>query len=523
MKLNNGDLVEVSSDEEGFRGAWFCARLIKKQGAGFIVEYRDLVSDEDETKQLREKVDYRHIRPSPPEQSKDQFNLYEEVDAYENDGWWVGVVTKVLDNHQYIIYFLQTKEEMIFNHAKLRPHLEFIDDKWIEASKALIGTSSPSEVINLYDSIVPYTSHQNAEAGKQITMALSSPVALVDKKPENNSSKSVRRSSRHLEKQNETTLKDSDSAVRKNHFDGLPTVGSLSTPRLTNGKQIDGHQCDGVSPPNVKQVTEPTPEGLPQKNWKEKLRQASASTAISDKGVCTMLLTNQEASSPRSKTGRQLDPRRTPKKRGSQLDNVSVKNRKRKTEHGAVATNLGASEAVIGVEGKHKKRLISSSSLHSCDGINTTTSEVHNEVVNPCIVALNTKSDIDIHRDISESSLKTKKESIKNMPYETDTQEGYGLVGAVPSGEKVFTITIPHLEYVGQSSADEGSAGCLHGKGSLRVLKLVAYNSVLQALYRQGDHNWKHEVLLTNLRESLNISNEEHSIELRRITRGDFE
>jgi hypothetical protein len=34
MKLSNGDLVEVGSDEEVFRGAWFCARLVKKQGLG---------------------------------------------------------------------------------------------------------------------------------------------------------------------------------------------------------------------------------------------------------------------------------------------------------------------------------------------------------------------------------------------------------------------------------------------------------------------------------------------------------
>ena len=47
----------------------------------------------------------------------------------------MGVITKVLNNHEYIIYFLHTKEEMIFNHAKLRPHLEFIDKKWVEASK----------------------------------------------------------------------------------------------------------------------------------------------------------------------------------------------------------------------------------------------------------------------------------------------------------------------------------------------------------------------------------------------------
>ena len=47
----------------------------------------------------------------------------------------MGVVTKVLNNHEYIIYFFHKKEDMIFNHAKLRPHLKFIDNKWVEASK----------------------------------------------------------------------------------------------------------------------------------------------------------------------------------------------------------------------------------------------------------------------------------------------------------------------------------------------------------------------------------------------------
>jgi hypothetical protein len=31
------------------------------------VRYRGLVNDEDETKQLREKIDNRHIKPRPPE------------------------------------------------------------------------------------------------------------------------------------------------------------------------------------------------------------------------------------------------------------------------------------------------------------------------------------------------------------------------------------------------------------------------------------------------------------------------
>ena len=50
------------------------------------MEYKDLVNDEDDTKQVRQRIDEIHIRPIPLEQSKDQFILYEEADAYENDG-----------------------------------------------------------------------------------------------------------------------------------------------------------------------------------------------------------------------------------------------------------------------------------------------------------------------------------------------------------------------------------------------------------------------------------------------------
>ena len=87
----------------------------------------------------------------------------------------------------------------------------------------------------------------------------------------------------------------------------------------------------------------------------------------------------------------------------------------------------------------------------------------------------------------------------------------------MPSGENIFTITIPHLEYIGQSYA-KGNDGFIEGKATFNALKHIVDNSMLQALYLQGDHNWKHEVLLTNICESLNISNKEHSIELRCIT-----
>ena len=74
---------------------------------------------------MREIVDEFHIRPNSSEQTKHSLLCVRKLMLMRI----MGVVTKVLNNHEYIIYFLQTKEDMIFNHAKLLPHLEFIDNK----------------------------------------------------------------------------------------------------------------------------------------------------------------------------------------------------------------------------------------------------------------------------------------------------------------------------------------------------------------------------------------------------------
>ncbi|CAM0876864.1 unnamed protein product [Alopecurus aequalis] len=48
-------------------------------------------------------------------------------------------------------------------------------------------------------------------------------------------------------------------------------------------------------------------------------------------------------------------------------------------------------------------------------------------------------------------------------------------------------------------------------------LELEAYRSTVQALHASGPLTWEQEALLTNLRLSLNISNEEHLLQLRRL------
>lgn len=133
-----GTKVEVSSDEEGFGGAWFAATIVKPIGTKFLVEYENLRAD-DETKPLRETIDFCHIRPTPPNtRTAGPIKLLEEVDAFYNDGWWVGVVSKVLSGSRYMVYFRPWKEEMEFGVEHIRLHHEWVDGRWLRASSVCI-------------------------------------------------------------------------------------------------------------------------------------------------------------------------------------------------------------------------------------------------------------------------------------------------------------------------------------------------------------------------------------------------
>eukprot|EP00257_Ricinus_communis_P025100 XP_025012514.1 DUF724 domain-containing protein 1-like [Ricinus communis] len=127
-----GDLVEVSSDEEGFRGAWYEATILKslsssrscysKRKAEALVQYRNLLSDTDEKKPLTEYVDFSFIRPLPPVPSTiPAFEPLDVVDAFHRDGWWKGIVTKVdvfeddkTNSKKYTVVFENPPEQFQF-------------------------------------------------------------------------------------------------------------------------------------------------------------------------------------------------------------------------------------------------------------------------------------------------------------------------------------------------------------------------------------------------------------------------
>ncbi|KAJ7980433.1 Agenet domain containing protein [Quillaja saponaria] len=132
VKFCRGLKVEVRSDEEGYQGAWYSAIIIGLIGNDrYLVEYRTLNTD-DETEQLKEEADATDIRPFPPDIGHlGLFKLHEIVDAWYNDGWWVGQVSSVLRNMKYMVHFRTTNEYLEFEHHELRPHLAWIQGEWV--------------------------------------------------------------------------------------------------------------------------------------------------------------------------------------------------------------------------------------------------------------------------------------------------------------------------------------------------------------------------------------------------------
>ncbi|XP_073263606.1 DUF724 domain-containing protein 6 isoform X2 [Populus alba] len=146
--FNKGEEVEVSSDEEGFRGAWYLATILEfpkpqsqaavksasKKKRKAIVQYKTLVT-EDGSAPLVEQVDPHLIRPLPPQyllKNGGPFQENEAIDASLRDGWWSGVVKKVLDGgSRYMVYFDNPPDVVEFEAKDLRLHLDWVDGNWV--------------------------------------------------------------------------------------------------------------------------------------------------------------------------------------------------------------------------------------------------------------------------------------------------------------------------------------------------------------------------------------------------------
>ncbi|XP_061349561.1 protein AGENET DOMAIN (AGD)-CONTAINING P1-like [Gastrolobium bilobum] len=125
-----GDKVEVCSKEEGFLGSYYEATIVSHLDNGlYVVRYKNLLED-NESLPLTETLYPKELRPAPPRVHASQFALYQKVDAFDNDGWWVGSITGRTGSHYYV-YFSTTNEEIAYPSSQIRVHQEWVNGNWI--------------------------------------------------------------------------------------------------------------------------------------------------------------------------------------------------------------------------------------------------------------------------------------------------------------------------------------------------------------------------------------------------------
>ncbi|CAH2079768.1 unnamed protein product [Thlaspi arvense] len=132
--FSNGTMVEVRSDEQGYEGSWYTAKIISYLGENrYRVEYQTLTT-EDLKELLKEEARGSDIRPNPPQSACDRYELNQPVDAWYNDGWWSGRVYKINSDYtRYVVYFETTDERFVFGYNDIRPCHVWSKGKWSRA------------------------------------------------------------------------------------------------------------------------------------------------------------------------------------------------------------------------------------------------------------------------------------------------------------------------------------------------------------------------------------------------------
>ncbi|XP_076927040.1 protein AGENET DOMAIN (AGD)-CONTAINING P1-like [Bidens hawaiensis] len=135
MAYERGDRVEVAKKGDGFKGSYYPANIISRITSNeYIIQYRTLVQD-DNSGPLREILSTDVIRPQPREFNVTGFRLSKVVDAFDNDGWWVGKIIEKMESDEYLVHFEKLGKKTVFPFNMLRLHQEWKDGVWVYSDK----------------------------------------------------------------------------------------------------------------------------------------------------------------------------------------------------------------------------------------------------------------------------------------------------------------------------------------------------------------------------------------------------
>ncbi|XP_050384044.1 protein AGENET DOMAIN (AGD)-CONTAINING P1-like [Argentina anserina] len=132
ISFQRGGEVEVCSKVPEYIGSYFEATIVARKGNNYVVQYKNLVEEYDESVPLKEKVMADEVRPLPPEVTEaTEFHVGTRVDAYDLDGWWVGTIYSERNVYGYHLVFFETTGEVLpYSLRELRVHQEWRNGKW---------------------------------------------------------------------------------------------------------------------------------------------------------------------------------------------------------------------------------------------------------------------------------------------------------------------------------------------------------------------------------------------------------
>ncbi|GLJ45831.1 hypothetical protein SUGI_0964400 [Cryptomeria japonica] len=141
MEVSIGMKVEVCSEEEGFKGAWFEGTIISfgnesHEKNTFLFQYEKFITEDLNGEALVEEVNLKNMRPIPPyKQMPIDCSPGFAVEALDTDCWWRGIIMKKFrspfDGKELLqIYFPDTCTMKAYPQTNLCPAQEWIGGQW---------------------------------------------------------------------------------------------------------------------------------------------------------------------------------------------------------------------------------------------------------------------------------------------------------------------------------------------------------------------------------------------------------
>ncbi|CAN7113027.1 unnamed protein product, partial [Brassica rapa subsp. narinosa] len=133
--MKRGDEIELSSDEEGFKGSWFRAILKDPLPKSGNKRLNVSLLANDGSSSTTQKTTYRRfLRPIPPESLFTAAAEFEEgcvVEASRGGGWWTGAVVKKINDEEVWVYFDSPPDLLQFKTGQLRQHFDWVKQEWV--------------------------------------------------------------------------------------------------------------------------------------------------------------------------------------------------------------------------------------------------------------------------------------------------------------------------------------------------------------------------------------------------------